>query len=76
MLIFFNVYTFRACFRDSVPEASLIDNKPFTVFAFIIFSSTEILLKSSSVVSLSLLMLANAASTMGSKIYNDFELVY
>lgn len=68
MIKLYYACTFKACFRDRVPELSLIDKRPFTVLAFIIFSSTEIFLESSSVVSVSLFMLANAASTMGSKI--------
>lgn len=63
------VFTFRACFRDRVPVFSLIDNKPLTDFAFIIFSSIETSrTESSAIDSASLFILAKAAATMGSKI--------
>lgn len=68
-------YTFSACFRDRVPVLSLIDNKPFTVFAFIIFSSIETSPTDSPTIdSETLFILAKAAATMGSKIYHYFQL--
>lgn len=69
-------FTFRACFLDKEPVFSLNDNKPLTVFAFIIFSSIETSKESSEIDSESFFILAKAAATMGSKNFLLFSVQF